>query len=542
MKQKSLALVLASTLAAGLGVSAWSAAAAPAMRLAASPENAYRTFACMEGKHWSAEIGSCTDQEAAKPAPAKKAAAPVDDRLRGALYVPTGVRETSGLMVERLVPGEVVAGQPFDYLLRVTNLTPATLKDVTIREACGGGFTLAESTPPVAQGEGNNLRWVLGEMQPRETRDITVRGSIPAGAEARSCVSASYDQAACQTFNVVEPKLSLALSAPAEVLRCEPIPVRYTVGNPGTGTAREANLNQSLPQGLSGKDGSLMGVTVLGDLAAGASRGVEAVFSAAVPGVYEFKPVASAKPELTAEAAASTRVTQPVLVVAKSGREDVLLGRDVAYTIKISNTGDGVARDLVVEESLPAGASLASASDGGRVEGGKVVWRLPELKPQESREVRVALSVGALGMVHSETRVSAYCAEAARASASTDVKGIPAVLLEVVDVIDPVEVGRDTTYVITATNQGSATDVNLRIKAVLEDSMSLVSAEGATQGAAAGRVVEFAPLPALAAGAQAVWKVTIKADKPADARFFVEMTSDLRNRPVQETEATTLFK
>lgn len=488
--------------------------------------------------------GTCTTAPAATP-PAKgapKAAAPADPWLRSYLFVPTGVKETSGLMVERLVPREVVAGQPFDYVLRVTNLTPTVLKDVAVSDVCGDNFTLISSNPATAQANGNNLQWVLGEMQGRETRDITVRGSFPGGAVAKSCVSAEYDQASCQAFNVVEPKLNLTVSAPAEVMRCEPIPVRYVVSNPGTGTSKGAGLTANTPEGLSSKDGALMGVTALGDLAAGTSRTVDAVYMAKAPGSYEFKPVASASPELKAEAAAATKVTQPKLEVSKSGRDEVLLGRDVAYTIKVANTGDAVARDVVVEESLPAGASLVSASDGGRAEAGRVVWRLPDLKPGESKELNVAMGVPNLGMVTSATRATAYCADAASASARTDVRGIPAVLLEVVDVVDPVEVGRDTTFIITATNQGSATDVNLRIKAMLEDSMSLVSSEGVTAGTLAGNTVEFAPLPALAPGDKATWKVTAKAGKPADHRFFVEMTSDLRNRPVQETEATTLFK
>lgn len=504
----------------------------------------YQTIGCPGQALLNGKCPTAPEARAAKPAPkaAPKAAAPADPWLRSYLYVPTGVKESSGLMVERLIPREVVAGQPFDYLLRVTNLTPSALKDVSVSDACGDSFALVSSTPPTTQSNGNNLQWDLGEMAGKETRDIVVRGSYPAGASAKSCVSGAYDVASCQVFNVVEPKLNLTVTAPVEVMRCEPIPVRYVVSNPGTGTSKDASLTGNAPDGLMAKDGTVLGVAALGDLAPGTSRTVDAMFAAKAPGTYEFKPVASASPELKAEAAASTKVTQPVLEVSKSGRDEILLGRDVAYTIKVANTGDAVAKDVVVEEMLPAGASLASASDGGKAEAGKVVWRLADLKPGESRELNVALGVGNLGMVTSTTRATAYCADAASASAKTDVKGIPAVLLEVVDITDPVEVGKETTYVITATNQGSATDVNLRIKAVLEDSMALVGSEGATGGTATGNTVEFAPLPALAPGAAATWKVTAKAVKPADHRFFVEMTSDLRSRPVQETEATTLFK
>jgi hypothetical protein len=72
--------------------------------------------------------------------------------------------------------------------------------------------------------------------------------------------------------------------------------------------------------------------------------------------------------------------------------------------------------------------------------------------------------------------------------------------------------------------------------------MQLSSTGGATAATINGLHIDFAPLPKLEPGAKAEWRVTAKAVAPADSRFTVMMTSDLRKRPVMETEATTLFK
>lgn len=477
--------------------------------------------------------------EAAKPAPVAAAA---DPWLRSYLYVPTGVRASSGLMVERLAPREVVAGQPFDYMLKVTNLTPSMLKDVSVQDVCGETFQLLGGTPPAEQIDARTLGWTLGEMGPNEIRDITVRGFYPAGADTRSCVSASYDQASCQVLNVVEPKLALAVSAPAEILRCEPIPVRYTVSNPGTGTSKGASLTQNTPQGMSARDGTLVGVTSLGDLAAGASRTIETLFTASAPGVYQFSPVAGASPELNAEASASTRVTQPALKVVKQLPGTLILGREQAYDITVSNTGDAVARNLVVEEILPAGAKVSSVSDGGRVEAGRIVWNLADLAPDASRTLKVNMNTESIGDLNLATRAMAYCADDAAASAKANVIGVPAVLLELVDVNDPVVIGNEELYTITVTNQGTAPDINVRIVAELESSMEFVAAQGATAPVATGQRIEFAPLPRLEPGAKASWTVRSKGVSAADHRFTVVMTSDLRSRPVMATEATTVYK
>ena len=196
----------------------------------------------------------------------------------------------------------------------------------------------------------------------------------------------------------------------------------------------------------------------------------------------------------------------------------------------------------MVEETVPAGVRVNSASDNGRIEAGRVVWNLPELAPKQSQTVKVNLYGQSVGTIDSSTRATAYCAADAGAQTKTAIIGVPAVLLEVVDLIDPVEIGSSTTYVITATNQGSATDINVRIVAELEKAMEFVSGDGATSLVTGGNRIEFAPLPKLEPGAKAEWKVKAKAVTPSDHRFTVIMTSDLRQRPVMETEATTLYK
>ena len=76
--------------------------------------------------------------------------------------------------------------------------------------------------------------------------------------------------------------------------------------------------------------------------------------------------------------------------------------------------------------------------------------------------------------------ISCDCTDAVTADCSVDFEGIPAILLEVTDNPDPVEVGTTTTYTIQVTNQGSATDNNIRVVATLPASQSYVSAGGPT--------------------------------------------------------------
>jgi uncharacterized repeat protein (TIGR01451 family) len=138
---------------------------------------------------------------------------------------------------------------------------------------------------------------------------------------------------------------------------------------------------------------------------------------------------------------------------------------------------------------------------------------------------------------------SAYCAEPVTARACTEFKGIPAILLEVVDSPDPIQVGETTTYTITATNQGFALDTNVRIICTIPGSQEYVSSAGATTGTLRGNTLTFAPLPRLEAKQRATWTVTVRATGEESVRFGVSMASDqLQGEPVRETEATNQYR
>ena len=171
-----------------------------------------------------------------------------------------------------------------------------------------------------------------------------------------------------------------------------------------------------------------------------------------------------------------------------------------------------------------------------------MVWNLGDMQPGAKKAVSVTYTGVKIGEVSSKATAMADCATAVSAAAMTNVKGIPAILLEVIDEVDPVEVEQQTKYRIVVTNQGSAPSTNIAITATLEDSMQYIASAGPTTATVAGADVKFAPLASLAAGGKATWVVTVKAVKEGDVRFKAVMASDNRERPVTETESTYFYK
>ncbi len=319
-------------------------------------------------------------------------------------------------------------------------------------------------------------------------------------------------------------------------------PVKIVVTNAGTGTARNVVVRDTLPAGLVTQDGKSSIVSNVGTLGAGQSRTINATLKATASGQHVNKASATADGGLTADASTTTMVREPKLTIEKTGPNRLYMGRKATYQIVVKNVGDGDARNTTVEDMIPAGTTVVSATGGATRAGTKVMWQLGTLKPNESKNLSLTVNAPAAGTLTNKATAKAFCASAVSATASTVVAGIPAILLEVIDIEDPIEVGGNETYLITVTNQGSAPDTNIRIECTLEDTMQYVSSSGVTRGSSEGAAVTFAPLPSLAPKAKAIWKVVLKAVDAGDVRFKVTMNSDQLKRPVEETEATNFYR
>jgi len=130
----------------------------------------------------------------------------------------------------------------------------------------------------------------------------------------------------------------------------------------------------------------------------------------------------------------------------------------------------------------------------------------------------------------------------AKASIAVHLEGVPALLLEVVDLEDPIEVGAETTYEIRVVNQGTSATTNLQIIATVPAGMTTRDATGPAPHRLQGQQVIFEKLPSLAAKADALYRVKVVGDKPGDMRFKVQMTSDQLRSPVYEEESTRVYK
>lgn len=455
------------------------------------------------------------------------------------MLYPTGDRNTSILSLDRNVPAEVRSGEEFRYELRLTNLTRLRIDEITLTEQFSPNFTARTITPTPGRTDAGRAIWQIRSLAPGASETFQIVGSATSG-EITNCATITFAAGVCSTTRVVDPRLVLHKQMTPEITICDEILVRLTVGNTGTGAARGVRVTDNLPAGLTTSDGRNALAFDIGELAAGQSRDVEFRLRANRPGAYNNTARVTEAGGQSADASASTVVRQPALAVTKTGPGLRYLGRPATFDISVANRGDAPANNTILTDALPAGLDFMSADNGGQFGNGRVAWDLGSIAPGQSKMVRVTAMPRQRGRFENVAMARAYCAEG-QASTVLEVRGVPAILLEVVDLADPIEIGQNETYVIEVTNQGTAEGTNILVECVLPPEQQFVSAEGATRGSIAGQVVTFAPLADLPPKAKATYKVITRGTATGDVRFKTTIRSDQTDSPVEETESTHIY-
>ncbi len=459
--------------------------------------------------------------------------------VRTEVAYPTGDRATSVVLLERFTPREVRAGMELEYQIRLTNLIRGDLQDVVLVEQFPPGFAPQASDPKASLTAERTARWTWPRLAAGTTQTIRVRGVTSTAEELYFCATLSVAATACAGTSVVEPRLLLAKTLSPEVLICEPILMRLTVSNGGSGVMRNVRITDPLPEGLTTTDGRRSFAITVGDLPAGQSRAYTVELRATRTGAFANTAQAEEDGGQRTDASARIVVRQPVLAITKRGPDLRYVGRVATFEITVRNAGDAPARDTVLTDLVPPGADIIAA-DGGQVADGQVRWNLGTLAPRDARTVKLTVRPNAIGTLQTTARAEAYCAETA-ASATLTVAGISAILLEVVDDPDPIEVGGAVTYTIEVTNQGSAPSTNIVIDCALPAELQYVSASGPARGMVDGQNIRFAPLATLAPRARVTYTVVATGTREADARIKVTMKSDQTTSPVEETESTHIY-
>lgn len=232
----------------------------------------------------------------------------------------------------------------------------------------------------------------------------------------------------------------------------------------------------------------------------------------------------------------------PALELSCAAPPHSILRRPVRVCLTLRNTGDGPEAGATLRLPVPEGVDVQEL-EGGGIEGPDrmITWPAASLAPGASREACATFRPSGIGNLAFHPSASGSTTPSIASQCATDVRGLSAILLEVVDVEDPVEVGGEVQYVVRLVNQGSAPETHVRLVCRLPASQQFVSADGTTPARLAQNGIETDVIPTLAPKASAEWRIKAKATAEEDARLVVELTSDQSVQPIRETESTRQF-
>lgn len=432
----------------------------------------------------------------------------------------------------------------FTLVVKNNGTSPAT--SVAISDPIPGEFTYLDDdgacvfNPPTGV-----LGCAVGTLNPGESKTIKVRvraesdgatrtiaNTATAGAQQNDPTPGNNSSTANVAITGVDLALTKTLTSSATPSVGDTVTYQLKVRNNGPSNGTAIVLKDMLPSNLGspsvqGGNCSISGGEVtcnVGDLPAGAE------YTATVSGratntddIINRAAVAGAEPDpdtTNNQATVTTPVTAPatsadVSIVKTSSAAQVGPGGSLTYTLTTKNAGPDAANAVTVTDTLPAGVTFASASNGCSESGGTVTCNVGTLAAgaTDTRTITVTVTASSGSLVNTANATSTTTDPNPANNTSTVTTGVANTadvsITKSVDKTTP-NSGDTIVYTLTAKNNGPASAANVVVTDVLPAGVTYVSSTGTNCTQSAGTVT--CNVGTLASGATSTVTITAKVD------------------------------
>jgi hypothetical protein len=474
-------------------------------------------------------------------------------------------RQVPNLVLETVCPEAIGVNQAFTYELVVRNMGTASVQAGRIEDELPAKCQFIGSEP-AAETSGDRLAWSIGQLESGAEKRIRITVKPSEEGEIRSRASVSFSSSVEARAKVTRPKIAVAMTGPETTRVGDKVDFVIKLSNSGSGTAGKIQLQAKFSDGLSHTQGQVIEAE-LANLPAGQSKTLNLTAIGAKSGAQLCTITAIADGAQTEIAKTTVNLVEPMLQIKQTGPSRCLVKAEPTYTMEISNPGTCSTDPVQVWAALPVGLEFVAATDGGAfLDANRAVgWRLPGLAAGTSKTITlklraVAPTEGAIrtvaqaanvtseptGVIAVENRTPtatpAMKGLEARAETLVKAEGVPALRFEVIDIEDPIEVGKEAMYEIRVVNQGTGACTNVQLVAELSESTVAAGTTGPTPGKVTGQQIVFEPIAQFGVKAEAVYRVRVKGTQPGDHRFRVRMVCDQIRTPTIKEENTRFYK
>ncbi|HVA47468.1 MAG TPA: hypothetical protein VNH11_13950 [Pirellulales bacterium] len=446
------------------------------------------------------------------------------------------------LVVEKAAPDEIQVGKPAVFAIRVQNTSTATAHEVVIQDLIPQGMQLIDTHPAAAEVLDGRVVWSVGTLKPNDTATVEMELMPLTEGEIGSVATVHFAGEASVRTRCTRPQLALDVSVPGEVLIGDDVAIAIKISNPGTGIATGVVLAETIPDQLQHPSGSELEYEV-GDLKPGESRQIELTMNAVKAGQVVNNLVAQGEGQLRAEQQSEFMVVAPQLEVSMQGPKRRYLERQATYTVTVSNPGTAPAKEVQLVTHLPKGLQFVDANNAGQYDPvtNTVHWLLDELPAKEAGQVTLTTLPIEPGEQMLKVEGVAQRGLSAEQEEVVSVEGVAAILFQLADIADPIEVGGETTYEIRVVNQGSKAATNIELVATFPPQLKPRSAHGPTRDAIHGQEVRFQPLGRLPPKGETTYQIRAQGIQPGDLRVQVQLLTDEMQSPVTKEESTRVY-
>jgi uncharacterized repeat protein (TIGR01451 family) len=440
-------------------------------------------------------------------------------------------------------PPRLAAGEAGVFEVVARNTGRSALAHVRLELPAPAGARLLRNQPS-GEVQGDRLIWDLGSIGGAQEKRVRLDYIAITPGDVTLLPTATFTSAGIAT-PVIRAPFTLVTTGPETARPGDRVVFQVQLSNHSEKEMTGVVVQVQLPAGLyhpeadparnHDADPKRRLAAKVGALAAGATRNFPLETTVTGTGPQLLEVVARDDTGQVVQTRTLLTVVAPQLAVRFEGPREGTLARDIEVRLEVENTSNTNLSSIRLEESVPQGLEVVSATTGAiTAAGGRgLLWTLPVLTAGQKQVVACTLRPRTAGdwPLYAAASVEGFEVHAGH---SIHVDGPAPLSLEVVAGDEVLTAGGENVYEVRLHNDGAVAARNVRLAALLPDEVVAMQPQGPTQARIQGGQVVFDPLPSLGPKGEAIYRIRVRGVRAGAGRLHIEAGGDTVARPLQE--------